>query len=65
MEANTTTLFLKMPKNLKKEVLAIAQTRKMNDEPKCTITSVVLSFIENGVKQEKVKNKLENSKTKK
>ena len=55
MEANVTTLFLKMPKNLKKEVLGVAQTRKMNDESKNTITDVVLEFIELGLAKEKKK----------
>lgn len=55
MEANITTLFLKMPKTLKKEVLGVAQSRKMNDEPKNTITDVVLEFIELGLSKEKAK----------
>jgi hypothetical protein len=48
-------LFMKIPKDLKKELLGIAQSRKFNELPNHTITDVVIEFIRQGLDNERKK----------
>jgi len=50
-----TNLFMAIPKDLKKELLGIAQIRKMDELPNNTITDVVIEFVRQGLENERKK----------
>jgi hypothetical protein len=55
MEIAKSNLFMQIPKDLKKELLGIAQSRKMNELPNNTITDVVIEFVRQGLEKERKK----------
>jgi hypothetical protein len=55
MEIVKANLFMQIPKDLKKELLGIAQSRKLNELPNGTITDVVIEFIKQGLENERKK----------
>jgi len=54
MEARV-NLFMQIPKDLKKELLAVAQNRKLDEQPNNTITDVVIEFVRQGLENERKK----------
>ena len=55
MEIVKANLFMQIPKDLKKQLLGIAQSRKLNELPNNTITDVVIEFIKQGLENERKK----------
>jgi DNA polymerase III delta subunit len=59
----STNLFLKIPKDLKKEILGLAQKRKFDEQPNSTITDVVIEFVRQGLDKERKKSQEKNRQT--